>query len=103
MHANEPRQNARRKTERRQNERRAVAFSFGSNEWREEIQQHYLLWPKQDRRSQERRMEDRRRSARRLANICTQKKPIRPQRLDKILTEDEKQMLNELSRSDDFL
>jgi len=86
----------RRQSERRHHERRTIQYPYGSPEWIANIQQNYLLWPKQDRRQRDRRCQERRyimnerrtgQSGRRLYR----KKSI--QNLQDLLTEEEKQML----------
>jgi len=50
---------------RRRGERRKKKLPFGSRDWVEAIQQEYHLWPKKDRRRDERRNGDRRKDDRR--------------------------------------
>lgn len=45
---------------RRISDRRTIPYEFGSPEWEEHIKSHYLVWPKKDRRLQERRANERR-------------------------------------------
>lgn len=100
MASEDPRKKNRRQSERRANERRVIEHSFGSPEWVSAIKENYLLWPKTDRRNQDRRCESRRQNkSRRISNIS------RPNDVSKkmydLLTAEEKQMLNELAQSDD--
>ncbi len=90
----------RREAERRSIERRENIFEFGSLEWQQVVQQEYLLWPKQDRRQLERRSLGRRAMARRVKNNGHNKSFIKPKKLEALLTNEERQMLNELIRSD---
>jgi hypothetical protein len=59
------RQHNRRIEERRNHCRRVIFYPFGSDEWVHEISESYLLWPKDDRRHQERRYDSRRHIERR--------------------------------------
>ncbi len=94
MVENNSRQQTRRKAERRLKERRINSFEFGSDEWREMIQQQYLLWPKEDRRKLERRSLARRQGSRRVKNNG-KRLPRRANNLADLLTNEEKEMLNE--------
>ncbi len=100
MAVNNSRQETRRKCERRSKERRINPFEFGTDEWREMIQQEYLLWPKQDRRIAERRSTARRQGNRRTKNNGAMRMPRRPNSLHDLLTDEEREMLNDLSQSD---
>ena len=100
MAANNSRQETRRKLERRSKERRINPFEFGSDEWREMIQQEYLLWPKKDRRKAERRSLARRQGSRRGKNGGRVRMPRQPTSLHDLLTNEERDMLNDLSQSD---
>ncbi|MCK5663841.1 MAG: hypothetical protein KAI17_10160 [Thiotrichaceae bacterium] len=94
------RQTSRRHAERRLKERRLITYPFGSIEWLNLIQQNYLLWPKEDRRQQDRRHQNRRHNQRRLSNIGRPTSSAHTKKLHNLLTEEEKQMLNQLSQSD---
>lgn len=94
------RQKSRRQSERRSEERRLVTFEFGSDEWVEMIKQNYLLWPKEDRRVQDRRQLARRKANRRTKGRDGPKNREYPKSLSDLLTAEEKQMLNELIQSD---
>ncbi len=103
MTSNDSRQKSRRKSERRSKERREIPYPFGSAEWLRAIQKEYLLWPKEDRRHHDRRSQDRRHGNRRLINKGKQASkttPLLEKRLQGLLTEEEKQMLNELIQLD---
>jgi len=54
---------------RRINDRRLIQSPFGSSDWQENIQNHYLVWPKFDRREKHRRGDERRAQERRLQQI----------------------------------
>lgn len=95
------RQKSRRVTERRSKERRKVLFEFGSAEWRNIIQQEYLLWPKNDRRHSDRRTVGRRSMLRRVKNGVSPQKNVKANDLSALLTSEERAMINELIRSDD--
>ncbi len=91
---------ARRRTARRQHERRTNPFPFNSDEWIAFIQQHYLLWPKQERRMGERRVAERRETDRRAALRKESEDAIfqrtRWFSAESILNDEEKQMIQEL-------
>ncbi len=96
--AQNSRQKSRRNVERRKKENRKIKHAFGSPEWTEEIQKHYSMWPKEDRRTQDRRNEDRRTQDRRteIRVESTSSKKLAKKGIG-LLTEEEKQMLNELT------
>lgn len=87
-----------RKSDRRAVERRTVLFPFGSTEWVEQIQKNYLLWPKYDRRIDDRRnkfLEQCRRRQKEMTQFLSGSKNY-----TSLLTEEEREMLNELSKSE---
>lgn len=93
----------RRRDERRHQSRRTINYSFGSEKWVQTVQTTYLFWPKEDRRGQDRRDVTRRKVERRTrlkAHLHTgfRHQVQRQYFQNKMLTEDEKQMLNELIR-----
>ncbi len=96
---NMPSNQSKRQHERRTKERRAEDYPFGSQEWLDRIKQENLLWPKYDRRRS-----DRRKAERRQVDMDTPsafKKPkINVLRFQNILTDEEKQMLNDLIQKD---
>ncbi len=101
MGSDDSRKQPRRKNERRHTERRKITEPFGSPEWLEAVQKDYYMWPKYDRRHNDRRSHERRQNPRRQRNI-PHKLPamlLQPS-LDSLLTEEEKQMLNDLSQQD---
>jgi len=100
MVADNHRAKTRREAERRLRERRENIFKFGSLEWRNIIQREYLLWPKRDRRLLDRRSLGRRQMPRRVKNGVRTNRPARSQNLSSLLTNEERDMLNELIRSD---
>ncbi len=97
----DPRQKNRRKTERRAKERRVVTHPFNSPEWVKEIESAYLLWPKVDRRMKDRRCEPRRQNHRRTSSISDLELGRALKKGYEILTHEEKQMLNELTKEGD--
>ncbi len=101
MSSDDSRKTPRRNHERRHDERRKIKEPFGSPEWLAAVQKDYYLWPKHDRRCQDRRQQERRQQTRRQLNAPHRlpNTPYQPT-LDALLTEEEKQMLNELSKSD---
>jgi len=102
MMANNTREKTRRKLERRSKERRIIPYEFSSPEWREMIQQEYLLWPKEDRRKADRRSSARRLKSRRVKKNGKPRMPRQPSNLLDLLTREEKKMINELMQSDDL-
>ncbi|MFW5442950.1 MAG: hypothetical protein ACKE51_01410 [Methylococcaceae bacterium] len=100
MDTNDFRQKKRRESERRFKKRRVIHFPFGSTEWVNMIQQSYLLWPKQDRRTQERRSQCRRQGCRRINNKGRVRSLAQGKTMQDLLSKEEKQMLNELIQSD---
>ncbi len=100
MSSEDPRQKNRRRFERRVMERRVITYAFNSKEWIKEIQQAYLLWPKKDRRVKDRRNEPRRNGHRRIGSITNFSLGSSKKTYD-LLTHEEKQMLNELTQTDD--
>ncbi len=95
----------RRKTSRRQRERRGNPFPFNSPEWIAWLQQHYLLWPKYDRRLQDRRASERReidrRNSFRTPLLARSYRYVRRLSAEDILNDEEKQMIRELFNEDD--
>jgi hypothetical protein len=96
--AQNSRQKSRRSDERRKQENRKIKYAFGSPEWIEEIKKHYSMWPKEDRRNHDRRSQDRRTRDRRteIRVESTSSKKLAKKGIG-LLTEEEKQMLNELT------
>jgi len=85
----------RRECERRLDERRLLSFVFGSSEWRQNIEQQYFMWPREDRRALDRRSIERRSIARRQpegANAKSQPR-VKKNKTRDILSTDEKAML----------
>lgn len=100
MNSEDPRQKNRRQSERRLMERRVILHPFNSPEWINEIQKAYMLWPKKDRRVKDRRNEPRRSSHRRTGSMVDSAIGSSKKVYD-LLTNEEKQMLNELTQTDD--
>ena len=98
MDATDVRQGKRRACERRLDERRLEHFLFGSSQWRQNIEQQYLMWPRTDRRSLDRRMLERRYIARRQSAGLFKNSPRRAQQSNQrnVLSKDEKAMLADL-------
>lgn len=98
--ATNSRKKTRRESERRSKERRINPYAFGTDEWRELIQQQYLLWPKEDRRNSERRSKSRRQTNRRGVNSSDKVRvPRKFNNLHDLLTDEERKTLNELIQS----
>jgi len=95
MTSNDSRHNSGRKSERRADERRLITDEFGSPKWVDKIKEEYLLWPKQDRR-----LNNRRQDHRRIKNIGRSTNAVFTKAVQNLLTEEEKAMLIELSQSD---
>jgi hypothetical protein len=77
-----------------------ILFSFGSNEWVERIKKDYLLWPKRDRRLDERRsllLEQCRRPQKNMTLFLSK---LRSNKQNDLLTLEEKQMLSDVLKSD---
>lgn len=85
---------SRRRQERREKERRAVDYPFGSPEWLAWVQQEHFLWPKHDRRRGDRRVEDRRKKS----NHANHYNGTRSKPLNNLLSEEEKRMIADLMR-----
>ncbi len=93
-------ESARRRGVRRQQERRTNPFTFNSTEWIAFVQQQYMLWPKEDRRTLDRRRAERREIDRRAAlRNAEREMPFQRTRwfsAEHILNDDEKQMIQAL-------
>jgi hypothetical protein len=91
--------NSRRIEERRNYSRRVIVYPFGSDEWVHAISESYLLWPKQDRRHEERRYLSRRHLERRM-QMQSHRRPrhlsLHEHAQRNGLTEEEKNMLDGL-------
>ena len=59
------RSESRRTSDRRSKNRRIISYEFGSPEWIDNIQNNYLVWPKEERRKEDRRKSERRANERR--------------------------------------
>lgn len=83
---------------RRQSERRSNPFSFNTEGWIAFMQQHYQMWPKQDRRRHDRRTEDRRNQHDRVPPNSSKPLPIATQLFATrdLLSNAEKQMILQL-------
>jgi hypothetical protein len=82
-------------TTRRVNERRAISYPFGSPEWVENIQLHYLSWPKLDRRQDDRRSNERRSDDRRQRQFTEQDRS--EQQYSRILlTQEERKLIADI-------
>ncbi len=92
------RQKSRRHFERRAEERRIINAPFNSVEWIKAIRSNYFLWPKKDRREQDRRNQGRRQDLRRKNNLSHSTSSMRAKKSLDLLTDEEKQMLSQLSK-----
>lgn len=93
----------RRQANRRTQERRNLPYAFNSPEWLATVKQHYLLWPKHDRRLAERRESDRRSTERRSGQRLIMKSKLQnPQFFStaNILDDEEKAMIAALFTDD---
>ena len=104
MDSRDIRQGMRRESERRLDERRLVGFVFGSSGWRQNIERHYLMWPREDRRALDRRSLERRSIARRQSTrALTRRQPrVTKNKSRDILNTDEKAMLAGLFQSSEI-
>jgi len=84
---------------RRMADRREIPYPFGSPEWVENIKNHYLAWPKSNRRNLSRRNDERRATERRQQLLSEQRRsemkysPI-------LLTQEERKLIENLYLSD---
>lgn len=96
--------NFRRSHVRRDKERRSNPFEFNSAEWVAMMKEHYVLWPRQDRRSSDRRSSDRRAEERRTfsrnAYSSRHIRHLQPSLTADILEEDERKMIMDLFRDE---
>lgn len=84
---------------RRVADRRVVPYQFGTPQWLEHVQQHYVAWPRQDRRAEGRRINDRRMPDRRREQFSEQRRSQR--KFSKILlTREELKLIEDLYLSD---
>lgn len=101
LHAGEARDKSRRSVERRHACRRTIKHAFGSEQWVKAIQTKYVLWPKLDRRVDERRCASRRIADRRAhhpyRNRTRRQRVLQRYTRHPVLTDEEKKMLNSLN------
>jgi hypothetical protein len=84
---------------RRTADRRNIPYPFGSPEWVENIKQHYLAWPKSNRRDACRRSNERREPDRRQQQLSEQRRS--EQKYSPILlTQEERKLIEDLYLSD---
>jgi len=74
---------------------------FGSDKWVRAIQASYVLWPKEDRRQQDRRITSRRTLERRdqlqrFRGMSLRQRMLKKQRQTQVLTAEERAMLKDL-------
>jgi hypothetical protein len=94
---------SRRIEERRRGCRRLIKHAFGTEQWIKAVQSTYLLWPKEERRTDERRSVSRRLAERRVEVSQYRNRTRRPRILKQyiqqpMLTAEEKALLNELNK-----
>ena len=90
------RSESRRTSDRRSNNRRVISYEFGSPEWIDNIQNNYLVWPKEERRKEDRRKSERRANERRsliLKNFNDRSRYKAPSHL---LSEEERKAIDEM-------
>lgn len=102
IRAIDSRNSSRRRNERRNGCRRVIKYDFGCNQWLKAVQSSYILWPKQDRRIDERRSLNRRFAERRVERLqyrhSTRRQKVSKQYSQQpMLTAEEKKMLNDLN------
>jgi len=90
MDMDNSRRKCRRTEARRQEERRVIAYEFGSKEWLAMITELYFLWPKQDQRVTTRRECERRELERRHGQAFSEKQ------VTELLSDEERQLLSEI-------
>ncbi len=90
------RKNCRRSIEtRREDDRRTVYYLFGTQEWIDNIKNHYLSWPKLDRRENVRRNLERRAIDRRLKQLNEQDRSA-IQYSQILLTQEERKLIADI-------
>ncbi|OAI13488.1 MULTISPECIES: hypothetical protein [Methylomonas] len=85
--------------DRRLADRRIIADPYGSVAWIENIENAYLAWPRQDRRTETRRCEERRVVDRRLGRITGNVRSSRNYS-KQLLTRDERLLIESLHLGD---
>lgn len=96
MMLHESRKNCRRSTEtRREDDRRIVHYLFGTQDWIDNIKNHYLSWPKLDRRENVRRNLERRAIDRRLKQLTEQDRSA-IQYSQVLLTQEERKLIADI-------
>lgn len=84
---------------RRMTERRKIPYLFGSKEWVANIKEHYLAWPKFNRRDMNRRGDERRVMDRRQQQFSEQR--LSEKKFSTILlTREERKLIEDLYLSD---
>ena len=100
MYLYDLRRNPRRSsTTRRITDRRKIPYSFGSREWVENIKNHYLAWPKSNRRDETRRNNERRALERREQQLSEQRRSEKKFSMV-LLTQEERKLIEDLYLSD---
>lgn len=84
---------------RRVADRRKIPYPFGSKEWIENIKEHYLAWPKFNRRKTDRRGNERRTPERREQQLSEQSRSEKKFSTI-LLTEEERKLIEDLYLSD---
>lgn len=96
MMPHDSRKNCRRSIETRRGEdRRTVSHLFGTQEWIDNIKNHYLSWPKSDRRDHVRRHIERRTIDRRLKQLTEQDRSA-IQYSQVLLTQEERKLIADI-------
>lgn len=84
---------------RRITDRREIPYPFGSREWVENIKNHYLAWPKSNRRDTSRRNNERRAAERRLEQLSEQRRSEKKYSTI-LLTREERKLIEDLYLND---
>ncbi len=93
------RKSRRSSTTRRMDDRRKIPYPFGSPEWVENIKNHYLAWPKANRRDMSRRSNERRAIERRQQLLSEQRRSEKKYS-PVLLTQEERKLIEDLYLSD---
>jgi len=80
-------------------DRREIPYPFGSEEWVKNIKEHYLAWPKTNRRTTNRRNAERREQERRQHQLSEQRRSEKKFSVV-LLTTEERKLIEDLYLGD---